>query len=50
MTSGRTTSIFGQATAAKVRHIRHNSRVALNFNTDVEGGAVSAPIGAAFAR
>jgi PPOX class probable F420-dependent enzyme len=42
---GQTVLIFSQATAAKVRHIAHNPRVALNFNTDADGGDVGVLIG-----
>jgi PPOX class probable F420-dependent enzyme len=44
---GQTVLIFSQAAAAKVRHIAHNARVALNFNTDAEGGEVGVLIGEA---
>lgn len=44
---GQTVLIFSQATAAKVRHIAHNTRVALNFNTDADGGDVGVLIGEA---
>ena len=44
---GQTVLIFSQATAAKVRHIAHNARVALNFNTDADGGDVGVLIGEA---
>jgi PPOX class probable F420-dependent enzyme len=37
--------IFSQANAAKVRHIAYNPKVALNFNTDEEGGDVGVLIG-----
>ncbi len=39
--------IFSQPHAAKVRHIQRHPRVALNFNTDVEGGDVGVLIGEA---
>jgi PPOX class probable F420-dependent enzyme len=42
---GQTVLIFSQTTAAKVRHITHNPRVALNFNTDANGGEVGVLIG-----
>ena len=42
---GETALIFSQTNAAKLRHIAHNSRVALNFNTDREGGDVGVLIG-----
>jgi len=42
---GQTVLIFSQPTAAKVRHIAHNPRVALNFNTDADGGDVGVLIG-----
>ena len=42
---GQTVLIFSQPTAAKVRHITHNPRVALNFNTDADGGEASVLIG-----
>jgi PPOX class probable F420-dependent enzyme len=44
---GQTVLIFSQPTAAKVRHIAHNTRVALNFNTDADGGDVGVLIGEA---
>ena len=44
---GQTVLIFSQTTAAKVRHIAHNARVALNFNTDADGGDVGVLIGEA---
>jgi PPOX class probable F420-dependent enzyme len=44
---GQTILIFSQATAAKVRHIARNPRVALNFNTDADGGDVGVLIGEA---
>ena len=44
---GQTVLIFSQPTAAKVRHIAHNPRVALNFNTDADGGDVGVLIGEA---
>jgi PPOX class probable F420-dependent enzyme len=42
---GQTVLIFSQANAAKVRHIAHNPTVALNFNSDEEGGDVGVLIG-----
>lgn len=39
--------IYSQPDAHKVRHIRHNPRVALHFNTDAEGGDVIVFIGEA---
>jgi PPOX class probable F420-dependent enzyme len=44
---GETAMIFSQAGAAKVRHIARNPRVALNFNTDEDGGDVGVLIGEA---
>jgi len=44
---GETVMIFSQAGAAKVRHIARNPRVALNFNTDEDGGDVGVLIGEA---
>jgi PPOX class probable F420-dependent enzyme len=44
---GETVLIFSQSEGAKVRHITRNSRVALNFNTDSDGGAVGVLIGEA---
>jgi PPOX class probable F420-dependent enzyme len=44
---GETALIFSQAEAAKLRHIARNPRVALNFNTDAEGGQVGVLIGEA---
>jgi PPOX class probable F420-dependent enzyme len=44
---GQTVLIFSQPTAAKVRHIAHNTRVALNFHTDADGGDVGVLIGEA---
>jgi len=37
--------IFSQVKGAKVRHIANNPHVALNFNTDKEGGEVGVIIG-----
>ena len=44
---GETVLIFSQSAGAKVRHITRNPRVALNFNTDSDGGAVGVLIGEA---
>ncbi len=44
---GETAMIFSQVGAAKVRHIARNPRVALNFNTDEDGGDVGVLIGEA---
>lgn len=44
---GENVLILSQPDAAKVRHIKHNPRVALNFNTDAAGGDVSVLIGQA---
>jgi PPOX class probable F420-dependent enzyme len=44
---GQTVLILSQPTAAKLRHIAHNPRVALNFNTDADGGEVGVLIGEA---
>ena len=44
---GETLLIFSQPHAAKVRHIQRQPRVALNFNTDAEGGDVGVLIGEA---
>jgi len=38
---GQTVLIFSERNTAKLRHIAHNSRVALSFNTDEEGGDVA---------
>jgi PPOX class probable F420-dependent enzyme len=37
---GQTVLIFSEPQKAKLRHIARNPRVALNFNTDEEGGDV----------
>ena len=42
---GRTVLILSQKGKAKLRHISHNPRVALNFNTDDGGGDVAVIIG-----
>lgn len=44
---GETVLILSQPSAAKVRHIQRNPRIALNFNTDAEGGQVGVLIGEA---
>ncbi len=44
---GETILIFSQPTAAKLRHIARNPRVALNLNTDAYGGEVGVLIGEA---
>jgi len=44
---GATLLIFSQPNAAKVRHIQRQPRVALNFNTDADGGNVGVLIGQA---
>jgi PPOX class probable F420-dependent enzyme len=44
---GETVMILSRANAAKIRHIRRNPAVALNFNTDEEGGNVAVIIGKA---
>ena len=44
---GETVMIFSQVHAAKIRHINRNPRVALNFNTDEDGGDVGVLIGEA---
>jgi PPOX class probable F420-dependent enzyme len=44
---GETLLIFSEPHAAKVRHILRQPRVALNFNTDAEGGDVGVLIGEA---
>ena len=44
---GETVLIFSQANAAKVRHIRHNLRVALNFNSTAGGSDVMVLLGEA---
>lgn len=44
---GETAMILSQVGAAKVRHITRNPRVALNFNTDEDGGDVGVLIGEA---
>jgi PPOX class probable F420-dependent enzyme len=42
---GNTILIISQVTGAKLRHIANNPHVALNFNTDDEGGEVGVIIG-----
>ncbi|HEX2386111.1 MAG TPA: TIGR03667 family PPOX class F420-dependent oxidoreductase [Candidatus Binatia bacterium] len=42
---GRTVLILSQKGKAKLRHISHNPRVALNFNTDSDGGDVAVIVG-----
>ena len=42
---GRTVLILSQKGKAKLRHISHNPRVALNFNTDADGGDVAVILG-----
>ena len=44
---GETVLILSQPDTAKVRHIKRQSCVALNFNTDAEGGDVGVLIGEA---
>jgi PPOX class probable F420-dependent enzyme len=44
---GQTVLIFSERGKAKLHRIAHNSRVALNFNTDEEGGHVAVLIGEA---
>jgi PPOX class probable F420-dependent enzyme len=44
---GKTVLIFSEPGRAKLRHIGCNPRVALNFNTDEDGGDVAVLIGAA---
>jgi PPOX class probable F420-dependent enzyme len=44
---GRTVLIFSEPQKAKLRHLARNPRVALNFNTDDEGGDVVVLIGEA---
>lgn len=44
---GETALIFSQANGAKVRHISANPRVALNFNTNAQGGEVGVLVGEA---
>lgn len=42
---GQTLLIFSEKNKAKLRHIARNPRVALNFNTDEEGGDVAVLVG-----
>lgn len=44
---GQTVLIFSERNKAKLRHIARNPRVALNFNTDEEGGDVTVLVGVA---
>jgi PPOX class probable F420-dependent enzyme len=44
---GETVMILSRAKAAKVGHIQRNPAVALNFNTDEEGGSVGVILGEA---
>jgi PPOX class probable F420-dependent enzyme len=44
---GETVLIFSQVNGAKLRHITHNPKVALNFNTDADGGEVGVLTGEA---
>ena len=44
---GRTVLIFSERNTAKLRHIAANPRVALNFNTDADGGDVAVLLGEA---
>lgn len=44
---GKTILIFSEKNKAKLRHIDHNARVTLNFNTDEDGGDVAVLIGEA---
>ena len=37
--------IFSERDKAKLRHLAHNCRVALNFNTDDDGGDVAVIVG-----
>ena len=45
--NGETILIFSQANKAKLRHIAGNPNVALNFNTDEDGGDVAVILGEA---
>ena len=42
---GQTLLIFSEKNKAKLRHIAGNARVALNFNTDEDGGDVAVLVG-----
>ena len=44
---GATILIFSQKSKAKLRHVAHNPRVSLNFNTDGDGGDVVVVLGEA---
>ena len=44
---GETILIFSEKNKAKLRHIRQHPSVALNLNTDTEGGDVAVIVGAA---
>ncbi|MGH7769958.1 MAG: TIGR03667 family PPOX class F420-dependent oxidoreductase [Candidatus Binatia bacterium] len=44
---GKTFLIFSQREKAKLRHIAHNPKVSLNFNTDEDGGDVVVFLGEA---
>jgi len=44
---GKTILIFSERNKAKLRHIAANPRVALNFNTDEDGGDVTVIVGEA---
>jgi PPOX class probable F420-dependent enzyme len=44
---GKNILIFSEKDKAKLRHIARNPRIALNFNTDEEGGDVAVLIGEA---
>ncbi len=44
---GRTVLIFSERSAAKVRHVARNTRVALNFNSNEDGDDVVVLIGEA---
>jgi PPOX class probable F420-dependent enzyme len=44
---GETILIFSQKGKAKLRHIAHNPKVSLNFNTDEDGGDVVVILGEA---
>lgn len=45
--NGHTILVFSEEETAKLRHIARNPRVALNFNTNEEGGDVAVLIGEA---
>ena len=42
---GQTLLIFSEKNKAKLRHIARNAKVALNFNTDEDGGDVAVLVG-----